>query len=51
MDTLDTNPPDIMHSADSTECVLGLGERVVQEEFTHHLGVVVHGRAGHPKGH
>ena len=44
-------PPEVVHGGHTAERVLGVGERTVQEQFTHHLRVVVHGRVGHAESH
>ena len=36
-----------MHSGHATEGVLGVREGGIEEELAHHLGIVVHGLAGH----
>ncbi len=46
-----TDPPEVLHGGDSAEGILGVRELGVEEEFTHHLGVVVHSWAGHSEGH
>ena len=45
------HPPEVVHGCHSTEGVLGVRKLWVEEELTHHLGVVIHGGAGHPKGY